>query len=317
MNIGDRVRLLHGHEEGRIVKILENGLIEIEIEDGFQIPVMKKEVVLIAREEADYFNKPESDQGTPIIKQKQVNQSEKGVFLSYIPVNDKVLACHIINTKEETLLFSLSEQHGNDLKHLSAAELKPNKSLKIAEFTVASFDQWPSLHFEALFFKTGFYTKRLPFIKDIKFKASAFFKSQKLTPLLNQKGYVYQLDANISSVDTAALKEALTEKNIPEQANPSFVRPAKEIDLHIEVLTDQYEQMSNAEKIQLQLKTFEQQLNYAIASGMDEITFIHGVGNGVLRKEIHKILSQNNNLKFFQDTQKSNFGYGATLVKIK
>ena len=75
--------------------------------------------------------------------------------------------------------------------------------------------------------------------------------------------------------------------------------------------------MSNAEKIQLQLNTFEQQLNYAIASGMDEITFIHGVGNGVLRKEIHKILSQNNNLKFFQDTQKSNFGYGATLVKIK
>jgi dsDNA-specific endonuclease/ATPase MutS2 len=49
---------------------------------------------------------------------------------------------------------------------------------------------------------------------------------------------------------------------------------------------------------------------------MDEITFIHGIGNGVLRKEIHKYLSHLGNIKYFQDTQKSRFGYGATLVRI-
>ncbi len=43
MRIGDKVRLLRGTEEGRIVKIKDNKIVEIEIEDGFIIPAMKNE----------------------------------------------------------------------------------------------------------------------------------------------------------------------------------------------------------------------------------------------------------------------------------
>jgi dsDNA-specific endonuclease/ATPase MutS2 len=50
---------------------------------------------------------------------------------------------------------------------------------------------------------------------------------------------------------------------------------------------------------------------------MDEIIFIHGVGNGVLRTEIHKRLSKNKQVEYFKDAMKEKFGYGATLVKIK
>lgn len=74
--------------------------------------------------------------------------------------------------------------------------------------------------------------------------------------------------------------------------------------------------MSNSEILRIQLEAFEKNLDQAIASGMDQITFIHGIGNGVLRKEIHKRLSQIQNIKYFQDTQKDNWGYGATLVRI-
>ena len=74
--------------------------------------------------------------------------------------------------------------------------------------------------------------------------------------------------------------------------------------------------MSNSEILRIQLEQFEKNLDQAIASGMDEITFIHGIGNGVLRKEIHKRLSQIQNIKYFQDTQKDQWGYGATLVRI-
>ena len=34
MNIGDRVRLLHGKEQGIIKKISSSGRIEVEVEDG-------------------------------------------------------------------------------------------------------------------------------------------------------------------------------------------------------------------------------------------------------------------------------------------
>jgi dsDNA-specific endonuclease/ATPase MutS2 len=50
---------------------------------------------------------------------------------------------------------------------------------------------------------------------------------------------------------------------------------------------------------------------------MDEIVFIHGVGNGVLKQEIQKKLAGNKNVAWFQDAQKEKFGYGATRIKIK
>src|SRR5690606_21026836 len=94
------------------------------------------------------------------------------------------------------------------------------------------------------------------------------------------------------------------------------VKPARSIDLHIELLHPDPAKLSNSEKMRIQLETFESNLNQAIASGMDEITFIHGLGNGTLKKEIHKRLSQLGNIKYFQDTQKDQWGYGATLVRI-
>jgi dsDNA-specific endonuclease/ATPase MutS2 len=55
----------------------------------------------------------------------------------------------------------------------------------------------------------------------------------------------------------------------------------------------------------------------ALATDMEEITFIHGVGNGTLKNAIHKALARNKNIKFFQDAQKDKFGYGATFVRLK
>ena len=51
MNIGDKVRMLHGTEEGIIRKIVDKRMVEVEIEDGFLIPVLKNEIVVIAPEE--------------------------------------------------------------------------------------------------------------------------------------------------------------------------------------------------------------------------------------------------------------------------
>jgi hypothetical protein len=61
MNIGDRVRLLRGREEGIIVGFGSNNLVEVEIEDGFRIPALRSEVVVVAAEEAQRFRREEPD----------------------------------------------------------------------------------------------------------------------------------------------------------------------------------------------------------------------------------------------------------------
>ena len=55
MNIGDKVRTKHGSEEGIVVKLLPDNIIEIEIEEGFTIPLVKSDVVVVHQAERNEF----------------------------------------------------------------------------------------------------------------------------------------------------------------------------------------------------------------------------------------------------------------------
>jgi dsDNA-specific endonuclease/ATPase MutS2 len=96
-----------------------------------------------------------------------------------------------------------------------------------------------------------------------------------------------------------------------------FSMPKYEIDLHIEILTSDYDLMRKEEILAYQLDVFEKKLENALAAGMSEIIFIHGIGNGVLKSEIHKRASKHPNIAFYEEAQKSKFGYGATFIKFK
>ncbi|GIV30105.1 MAG: hypothetical protein KatS3mg028_1171 [Bacteroidia bacterium] len=78
MNIGDKVRLLHGKESGVIVAI-KGDIVEVEIEDGFTIPVQKREVVLISSEESKRFSSQEKDSKILV---REV-QSAIGIYLAF------------------------------------------------------------------------------------------------------------------------------------------------------------------------------------------------------------------------------------------
>lgn len=316
MNIGDRVRLLHGNEEGIITKISSGGRVEIEIEDGFRIPAMKNEVVLISSAERSYFKNEVED--TSVISEnlssKAKNQSLEAIYLVYIPLNDKDHSVYLCNNTPKDFLSITSEHYGSNSQTLLADKIAAKTSKKITEKSIQNFEEWPPLLVQLFPINQRIEKTEPALERKIKFKANTFFKSKGMAPILDKSGYVFRLTENAKEIDIQTLNRELNPEVIkPEQ---SFPRPPKEVDLHIEKLTKDHDLMSNSEMLKLQMEAFEKNLNYAIASGMDEISFIHGIGNGVLKKEIHKYLSQLGNIKYFQDTQKSRFGYGATLVRI-
>lgn len=313
MNIGDKVRLLHGNEEGVITKI-SGSKVEIEIEDGFRIPALKNEVVVISASERMIFGEKEME--VPVISQKQqaINSRDIGVFLSYLPLNDQAHAVYISNNSTKNYMIIVSEVFGGNSQTILADTLLPSKSQKITEKNIRDFEEWSHLMIQLIPINKKI-EKTQPIVsKTYKFKASAFFKSKGIAPVLNKTGYVFNITEQAKPLDVGALNQEL--QSIQPKVIPSFPKPPKEVDLHIEKLTKDYDLMSNSEMLKLQMEVFEKNLNYAIAGGMDEITFIHGIGNGVLRKEIHRYLSQLPNIKYFKDSQKSPFGYGATLVRI-
>ena len=63
------------------------------------------------------------------------------------------------------------------------------------------------------------------------------------------------------------------------------------VDLHVELLTDNFQYMDNFEIVQMQLDVCQKKVEKALNSNCQKIIIIHGIGSGVLKTEVHKLLN--------------------------
>jgi dsDNA-specific endonuclease/ATPase MutS2 len=68
--------------------------------------------------------------------------------------------------------------------------------------------------------------------------------------------------------------------------------------------------------LRIQVNYFTRCLDSAIANNFSKVTFIHGVGTGVLKTAMKQILKDYPNVEY-RDASMKQFGYGATEVVIK
>ena len=80
------------------------------------------------------------------------------------------------------------------------------------------------------------------------------------------------------------------------------------IDLHIDKIISNYEYMKNFEIIKMQMDFCKKELDEAMIKQKHSLEIVHGIGGGVLKAEVHKLLNLYN-LTFFE----SNNG-GSTAV---
>ena len=64
------------------------------------------------------------------------------------------------------------------------------------------------------------------------------------------------------------------------------------IDLHIELLVEDFSKYTNEEIIKIQINYCEKQINKILKSNHKEFLVVHGIGMGVLKKEIHNLLNE-------------------------
>ena len=89
-----------------------------------------------------------------------------------------------------------------------------------------------------------------------------------------------------------------------------------EIDLHIEELIEFSERIEPWRKIKIQLDHVKQCLEDAIELKIPQLVFIHGVGEGILKNEIRKMLHNYTNIHY-QDASYQKYGRGATEITIR
>ncbi len=121
------------------------------------------------------------------------------------------------------------------------------------------------------------------------------------------------LDPNVARKANAQFK--LLYKN-KDASNVRRKGESMEVDLHIHELLDKHNHLSNGEIVQIQLEHFERTLRLAEDKKIPRVVFIHGVGQGVLRAEIRKILHNYYPHCTFMDGPYNEYGFGATEVRI-
>lgn len=87
-----------------------------------------------------------------------------------------------------------------------------------------------------------------------------------------------------------------------------------EVDLHINELVKTVRGLDNYDMLNLQLDTAKRKVEFVIHKRISKIVFIHGVGEGVLKSELHALLNKYP-VKYYDASYKK-YGLGATEVYI-
>ena len=118
-----------------------------------------------------------------------------------------------------------------------------------------------------------------------------------------------------SDINNSLLKEKISQ-NPPKKS--LFKKEKKEVilevDLHINKLVKSTRNMDNYDILNIQLDTAKNKVEFAISKRISKIVFIHGVGEGVLKSELQRLLNKYP-IKYYDASYKK-YGLGATEVYV-
>lgn len=136
------------------------------------------------------------------------------------------------------------------------------------------------------------------------------FPAAQLVKVLEVEQY-----GHISVREVVREKEASDKKSVPAKRTSRSKDGVKEFDLHIHNLIDSHRGLNNGQMLQMQLDYCAECMEQAIYDKEERIILIHGIGQGVLKTEVRKLLSFYHGIEF-HDASYQRYGYGATEVII-
>jgi hypothetical protein len=331
--VGDKVLVLHSDEEGEVIDILNDKMVMVEVR-GVKFPAY------IDQLDFPYFKRFTEKKLFPPKKQKQYVENLKkekdpapkvvdGIWLSFIPLMDtdefgddvvESLKIHLINRTERGYNFIYRLQYFGKTEFDLKNQVHPFSDFYLHDVPFADMSDSPVFSFElsllqpekakADYYEANFKLKPKQVfdrIEQMKKKGEATF-SYKLLDRYPDRPYEDPV------VDLGILAAKGMKVYNAKEARRHLPPARTVVDLHIEKLTDNWQQMSNAEILDFQMREFEKWYDLAIAHHQPNLIVIHGVGSGRLRDEIHDALRLKRGVKSFVNQYHPSYGYGATEI---
>ena len=343
-SIGDSVTFINEKQNGIVLGFKANNIVVVEIEDGFTLDVLSREIVVVKSSQ-------EKAMGVKPIDNKSVDKTATlsptpdfsshidipSVVLLALPEQSAVLTGKIkfllVNPLRGQIQGACFEKQKNNLKRIAVFSLNTNQQSELFEFSREQLMSFDSLvvsyvYSDAAMFSSGSkeITIEYPGLVQHFPKLAApfcFACSHEIYKTANSNEELeldflkdkYSLSRDQKSNQVSKPHEAKAKKqevNLLRKYGLSGVNSI--VDLHIESLIEYPEGYSNSELIRIQLNHFRSELDKAMVSRMQTIVFIHGVGNGKLKDAI---ISELKELQLnYRPADFSKYGIGATEVLI-
>jgi hypothetical protein len=345
LEIGDKVKFLNDVGGGTVKGFQSKNIAVVENTDGFEIPIMINQLVKIAdatpydKINRDFSKKPEPKKVEPVPEPKPAIEIIPGndapkFFMAFYPTDQDnpvggEIEVYLINDSNYSLLYHYCHFDGETYKTVDAGELEPNTKNYLEGISQADLNNLPKFWFRIIPYRKDEKKLTAPVVKDVEVAALKFYKEKSFAKSSFFKGraMVFDLVPNpmheeIGKLTDKDFKKVIQEKD--EENRPEEPKKEKkkvpgivEVNLHIEELIEKTSGLSNHEILQIQMDKFHSEMKSAIENRVNRIVFIHGVGNGVLKLEIHKKLKSTYAKYFFQDASFQEYGYGATMVILR
>ena len=354
IKVGDKVRFLNTTGGGIVRSIKGSDKVLVEDEDGFEVPALIRECVVVGETEVQVHSSRRSPlpQNQPVAApapqpqkpqpaEEKVEETPEGerlnVFLAYLPIEPtKVMQgtgyeAYFINESNYYLMFNYMNRHNSSWVSRYNGVVEPNTKIFLEEFGKEDLNDLERVCVQLIAFKKDkpfslknavsveVHIDTVKFYKQHCFMENDYFEEAALVyPIVRQD--VPEKELLISATE---IQEAMQEKVREDRHAPQVIIRKKsdsailEVDLHINELLDNTHGLSNADMLTFQLDKFHEIMGKYEGNKGQKIVFIHGKGDGVLRKAIEKELKTRYKHHYYQDASFREYGFGATMITIK
>lgn len=354
--VGDKVSFLNTQGGGIVRKIIDSRMAEVEIEEGFNIPVLMTDLVMDFR--ALHADMLKSDDDTKKDKEKEVqpkpietqvesnseklhrfgkNAEHEGIYLAFVPHNQQwvlmgLLDVVIVNHTPADILYSLTLRQDDKYRNIDYGSIEPYSKKTIETISREDVEAWCEGTVQAILCQEESVCAYNPLQSPFSIRSSRFFKdgSYVSSGILGGKALMLNLssiealrvyDADMTRIQKEGIGGGATVgangivKETPAIDKHKTAPGEAVVDLHIGELVDNILGMSSGDMFKTQMDYFKKMLDSAIKAEYRKVTFIHGVGNGVLKNAIIDELKQYDNATH-KMASVAKFGVGAIDVTL-
>lgn len=308
MQIGDKVKFINESLEGVITRMIDDKTIGVSVEDGFEIPVLKREIMIVTP-----INLVEQHDKVEIPNANKIAIGDSEISLWFEQSSQTWYKASLLNNSRSDILLSVTVKQGKIFKPLFGGRVEKHTSYLINTLNLAELELWGTYCFRLIFHEQEAEKPRAPWYLEYTFRSKDFMQAKEVN---GKPTFLISLKPDKIEQFTIAADSVKIETK-PKESVVNLTRPEEVIDIHINQLVKNYSEISAEEAITIQMNHFKNMFEKALALNYSKITIIHGVGTNALKQKIWKEISGHPAVKTYYEAQKEKFGYGATEIVFK